>query len=358
MKIGNLDIGHKLFLAPMAEVTDASFRTIAKNFGAGLTFTQMVSAQGVIKNNFESLRLLSFARNEKPIGVQILGNDPGILSEAVKEINKLKPDLIDLNCGCPVDKVTKVNMGANLLENPQLLATLVKSMVMAAGDTPVSVKVRLGKDRKNINIIRNARIIEENGAALMIVHTRAKADKYDMDADWEWLKKVKQSISIPVVGNGSAFHPYEIKQMVDETGCDSVMVARGALGNPFLFQRFNTLYETGIDPGLVDIKIVGSTVVEHLNLLKKEFGDIVALPKAKKNIIWYFQYYDGISVLLKNIFSINDYDFLYEFVNEHVHKIENKKYPKDNLEEIERKFRKKVLFWLEEDFDFTYQTPK
>jgi tRNA-dihydrouridine synthase B len=160
MKIGNVDLGHKLILAPMADITDSSFRTIAKKNGAGLTFTQMVSAKGVVNNNFDTLRLLVFSRSEKPIGVQLLGNNPEYLSGAVKELIKLKPDLIDLNCGCPVDKVTKYNMGADLLDDPKQIGKLVNSMVKVSEGVPISVKVRLGRDKKKINIIDNAKAAE------------------------------------------------------------------------------------------------------------------------------------------------------------------------------------------------------
>ncbi len=349
MKVGNLDIGNKLFLAPMAEVTDSSFRKICRDLGAGLTFTQMVSAEGVIRNNFETLRHFSFNRSEKPIGVQVLGNNPNILGEAAKEISKQKPDLIDLNCGCPVDKVCSKNMGASLLEDPKAIGKLVRKLVDNANGVPVSVKLRLGKDKSRINVLDTAKAVDDNGASLVFVHARTRADRYDAPVDWTWLKKVKQAVKIPVVGNGSMFTPAEIKEMLETTGCDSAMIARGALGNPFIFSRFNKLMETGNDPGMPDVLIVRDTILQQINSLKNEFGDLLALDKAKKHSIWYFRFYGSINFLLDRIFSIKNLDDLRKLIDEHTENILNKNLNVDEQTEINKKFQKKVLFWLAEE---------
>lgn len=346
MKIGNLDIGHKIFLAPMAEVTDSSFRKIVKENGVGIAFTQMVSAQGVLKNNFESLRLFSFSRDEKPIGVQVLGNDPEIVGDAVKELKKFSPDLIDLNSGCPVDKVVNNKMGSALLENAELLGRIVRKMADAAGDVPVSVKLRLGKDRRHINIVETAKAVEDNGASLVFVHARARVDKYDTHPDWEWIGKVKKNLKIPIVGNGSLLTPEDIKSMLDSTGCDSAMVARGALGNPFIFDRFNKLIETGADPGQPGLDVVKSTLLRHIEYLKNEFGEIKSLDKAKKQALWYFRNYEKIEFLLDNIFSVKDYGELEKLISNHVETLMNSGSAYLPNEVIDSRFRKKVLFWL------------
>jgi tRNA-dihydrouridine synthase B len=348
MKIGNLDIGRKLFLAPMAEVTDSSFRKICKENGTGFTFTQMVSALGVIKNNFETLRLFSFSRSEKPIGVQILGNDPGIIGEAVKEISKMGPDLIDLNCGCPVEKVTANNFGSALLDNPKIIGKIVKSMVDSASGIPISIKIRLGKDRTRINALETAKEVEENGGSLIFVHARTRADKYDVAPDLSWIKKVKDSISIPVVGNGSLFTPSDVKNMIETTGCDSAMIARGALGNPFLFSRFNQLMETEVDPGAPDFSFVVETILNQINNLELEFGEIIALDKAKKHTIWYFKNYSEVDSLLDKVFSIKDLNGLRMLIKDEAEKDPVKFYNGDDME-ISKKFQKKVLFWLTDE---------
>lgn len=349
MKIGNLDIGQKLFLAPMAEVTDSSFRKICKAEGAGITFTQMVSAEGVIKNNFESLRILSFNRNEKPIGVQVLGNDPAILGEATKEIARLKPDMIDLNAGCSVDKVTSNNMGSALLDDPKTIGTIIRKMVDNAGGIPVSVKLRLGKDRSHINIFDTAKAVEDSGGSLVFVHGRARNDKYETEPDWSWIAKVKETVKIPVVGNGSVFYPEDIKKMIDETGCDSVMVARGALGNPFIFSRYNKFVETGSDPGIPDIKVVTEVLLKHINSLEFEFGEVVALDRAKKQTVWYLKDYPGLNYLLEKVFRLRNFDSLRELINDHSAKIVSGEYGESDKVDVINRFKKKVLFWLTED---------
>lgn len=349
MKAVNMDLTNRLWLAPMAEVTDAPFRIISKKFGAGLTFTQMVSAKGVVENEFETLQYLAFSKNEKPIGVQILANDPHTLAHSVSEVKKYSPDIIDLNCGCPVNKVTRCQMGATILDNPKLLGDLIKAMKDTAGDTPISIKMRLGKNKTNISIIENARIAQENGADYIIVHTRTREDRYSVDADWNWLSKIKENIDVPVIGNGSIFSAQDAYNMIKETGCDGVMVARGALGNPFLFSRFDNMMETGIDPGEPSILQIKETVIEHLNLLIREYGEIRAIHRAKKFIIWYFRFSNGISSLIENLIKINDVQILKEFIEEHTNKIINDFYPPDDLNDIDNLFKRRVLFWLEEN---------
>ena len=352
MKVGKIDINEKLFVAPMADVSDHPFRMIAKEFGAGLTFTQMVSAKGVIENDFGTLRRLVFSRNEQPVGVQILGNNPQILKNAVKELLKLSPDLIDLNCGCPVSKVTKHDMGASLLDDPKQIGVLVKSMVEGANGTPISIKIRLGKDKKNINVLDNAKAAEDNGASLLIVHTRTKVGRYSEQPDWEWLGKIKEKISIPVVGNGSVFEPEDAVRMKKETGCDSVMIARGALGNPFFFERYNSIIENGIDPGEPGVEKVRETAIRHTKLIVRDFGELNALDRIKKNIVWYYRKFNGISVLLDTIFSFTSSDSIIDFINEHSEKINNNFYPEEDLKSVHKKFENKVLLWLSEEKEY------
>lgn len=359
MKIGELDLGQKLLLAPMADISDSSFRKICKEQGAGLTYTQMISAKGVIEGNFDQLKLLAFDKREKPLGVQILGSDPGIIGEAVKEIAKYKPDVIDINSGCPIDKVTKHNFGACILDNKILLGEIVKSMVNSSGGIPISVKIRLGRDEKNINILENARVVEENGASLLVVHTRTRKEKYYEPANWNDLAGIKKQLSIPLVGNGSVFTPTDAKNMIEQTGCDSVMIARGALGTPFIFSRFNKLMETGIDPGVPGVKEVTEVTLRHLDYLESEKGEFVALGHAKKNFIWYFREFNGISKILDDVFSINKYSTLREYVQEHAEKVLKGEFEDENFDEIKKRFLVKVLFWLPDaDYDVARSSGK
>ena len=358
MKIGNLDLGRKLLLAPMADVTDSAYRKIAKEFGAGLTFTQMVSAKGVIRNQFETLKRLSFHRSEKPVGVQILGKDPDLIRSAVKDIVTLKPDIIDINCGCSVEKVTKHGFGSDLLDKPQQLGAIIKNMVGASWGIPISAKIRLGRNKTKINVLEIAKVIEDNGASVIIVHGRTRADKYDTDAEWDWIAKVKESVSIPVVGNGSCFTPKDVMNMIEHTKCDSVMIARGAIGNPFIFSRFNELVETGTDPGQPNPEIVRDTAIKHLNLMIENFGEHVGLNKAKKHLIWYFMSFNGITPFIDLVMPQNDKDELVDMLFEHSEKIINEKYPEEDFNKINENFKEKVLFWMKDKIEDDVQLSK
>jgi tRNA-dihydrouridine synthase B len=343
MQIGKLNVSSKAFLAPMADVTDFVFRKIAKDFDAGLTFTQMVSADGVIKNNFETLRLFSFNRNEKPIGVQLLGNDSDILGRAVADLVKYRPDIIDLNSGCPVDKVCNLKMGAYLLSQPEELGKIVSKMVKYSEGIPISVKIRLGLKDK-INVLDIAKIVEDNGASFIIVHARTRKDRYSTEADWEWIAKVKENVKIPVIGNGSIFFAEDAVQMINETNCDAVLIARGALGNPFIFRQINYLLEgKKYTPSISEI---GKIAIQHVTLLEKEQGFNKNLDKAKKNAIWYFKYYNGVWNLIDELYAVNNFEGVREVLQNHVTKLQENFYPHVDVEDINKRFKDKVLFWL------------
>ena len=348
MKLKNFDLGNKLIVAPMADVSDAPFRKISKEYGAGLTYTPMVSAKGIVENDFHALQLFSFGRDEKPIGVQLLGNSPDYLAGAVQELKNYRPDVIDINCGCPVDKVTKHNLGAQLLDDPIYMGKLIESMVKVAGDISISVKLRLGKSDGKINILETSKIAQESGASFIIVHTRTKNKKYKEDPDWEWLRKVKDTVKIPVVGNGSLFTPQDIKRMIAETGIDSVMIARGALGNPFIFNRYNKYYETGEDAGEPTIEEVAEAAIKHSKLLAHEYSDVIATIKARKNIVWYFKNLDGVMVFASKIMRAKNIEEQIEIIHEHIENLKQNFYPKDDRELIDQKFKERVLFWLDE----------
>ena len=346
MKIGNLNLGNNAILAPMAEVTDAPFRQICREFGAGLTFTQMVSAQGIINNSFKSLKFLAFNRNEKPVGVQLLGNNPDYIKKAIQEIKSLQPDIIDLNCGCSVPNVCRFEMGAGILDNPYLLGTLVKAMKDSAGEIPISIKMRLGRDKQNNTLLKNAEIAEKNGASAVMIHARYRSDAYSDNAEWKWIKDVKKSLSIPVIGNGSLFEPQDCIRLMEETGCDSVIIGRGALGNPFIFKRLNSILETGKDPGFPSIDEVKKTALHHFHLILKDSGEINGIKKARKFLIWYFMFFRGIGEFINNIFSLKEKNLVIEFIEEHSEKIKNYMYPEEDLSYIKKSFNERVLFWI------------
>jgi tRNA-dihydrouridine synthase B len=348
LKLGKLDIGKKLIVAPMADVSDAPFRKISKEYGAGLTFTPMVSAKGIMDGDFHALRIFAFARDEKPIGVQLLGNNPEYLSAAVQELHRYKPDIIDINCGCPVTKVTKHNLGAQLLDDPIHMGKMIEAMVNVAGDVPISVKLRLGKSDGKINILETAKIAEESGASTIIVHARTQSTKYKDEPTWNWLNRVKESVKIPVIGNGSLFTPQDIKSMIEETNVDGVMIARGALGNPFIFNRYRELIENGSDPGEPSIEEIEEAAIKHSRLIAKEYSERVATIKAKKNIIWYFKHLSGIDKLTTKIMSAKSIDVEIKIIHDHVENLKQNFYPNVDRELVNQKFKERVLFWLDE----------
>ena len=346
LNVGNLRLDKRAILSPMAEVTDAPLRQICREYGAGLTFTQMVSARGIIDNSFESLRALAFSRDEKPIGVQLITDEPEYLRKAIKEIKPYQPDLIDLNCGCSVPHVCKYGLGAAILDKPDLLAELVSTMKEAAGDIPVSIKLRLGRDKNNITVLRNAKIVEENGASLITIHARTRNQSYAEEPDWQWIKKVKDEVKIPVVGNGNLFSTEDCIKMINETGCDYIFIARGALGNPFIFKRINSVLEKGIDPGNPDFDELYRTVLYHFDLILKEYGEEQGIIKARKYLIWYFRFYKGIYNFIEKIYLISDRVGVEKYVQEHIQKIKENYYPDEDLDKIHKSFNNRVLFWM------------
>lgn len=347
--LNGLDIRNKLIVAPMAEISDAPFRAICKEHGAGLTFTQMVSADGVVKNNFTTSRYLSFNKSEKPIGVQILGNDPKIIYKAVKEILKFSPDVIDLNCGCPVPHVVSNKMGASVLDDTKLLGELINAMHKAAEGTPVTAKLRLGSCYNDISIIENAKAAEDNGAAFITVHFRTRDGRYYDNPDFELLGELKQRLNIPVIANGSVFTPEAALELIKSYGADGVMVARGVLGNPFLLRRFIKINEGENDPGHPGIEEVIETLMKHLRLLVREFGEFAALDKAKKQTIWYLRFFEGIYLLIDKVLKSRSITQLYDVIEEHKNYVLTYSTPDWNYEDIQEKFKQKVLFWLLEE---------
>jgi len=345
VQIGNLEIKSNAILSPMAEITDFAFRKIAKEYGAGLTYTQMVSAEGIAKGDFNTLKLLTFSKDETPVGVQLLGNNSEILVAAVKELVKLKVGVIDLNSGCPVTKVIKNKMGAYLLSQPELLGKLIKSMVSNSKNVPITVKMRLGFGDK-INVLETAKIIEDNGASAILLHARTKKDNYYTEPDLEWIAKVKETVGIKVFGNGSIFSADDAFNMIEKTNCDGVLIARGALGNPFIFKEFN-LKKKGISykPSKQELF---ETVIKHINLLEQEQGFNKNFDRAKKNIIWYYKNYNGIWCLIKQLLRASSFPEIKEVVIKHSENLQTGKYPEENFESINKKFKNKVLFWLAE----------
>jgi tRNA-dihydrouridine synthase B len=339
-----LDLRNKLILAPMAEVSDRPFRLMCRKYGAGLTFTEMVSARGIVNNSFNTTRKVVFPQSEQPIGIQLLGNSPFYIGEAIQRLKKLRPAVFDLNAGCPVKKVTKNGFGVSILDNPSQLKEIVASMKSMAGNIPVSVKMRLGF--RKISIIENAKICQEEGADFITLHPKTGNDTSDELPNKEWINKVKSVVSIPVLANGFVFSAEDAVNLLNETNADGVMVARGALGNPYIFDRYNYYIQHKNFPELPGINQIYDDVIEHIDLIKIEYGEnLVGLNSAKKNIFWYFKKFNGIFSLIEKIIDLKNFEQIKIEVAEHTEKLKVGYFPVDENKEVFEKFKQRILFW-------------
>ncbi len=308
MRIGNVEIKNKVFLAPMAGVTDLPFRVLCKEQGCGLVYTEMVSAKGIMYNNENTHNLLKVHENEHPVSLQIFGSVPKILAETVSKINYINIDIIDINMGCPAPKIFKNGEGSALMMQPSLIGKIVKA-VSSQTNKPITVKIRKGVDEKNTNAVEVAKIAEENGAAAIAVHGRNREQYYSGKADWEIIKKVKESVSIPVIGNGDIVDSDSAKKMLEETGCDAIMIGRASMGNPWIFKEIVTFLEKGeiVPPPSLDEKI--ETAIRHAQMLIDFKGEYIGVREMRKHLAWYTK---GMKDSAKLRVEINKVETLHE----------------------------------------------
>ncbi len=247
MKIGNIEIKSKVISGPMAGFTNLVYRKIASEFGAGLVYAEMVSDKALCYKNENTWQMLRISKDEHPVAMQLFGHDLDTMVEAAKIIDQYCDcDIIDINMGCPVPKVLKAGAGSNWMREVEN-SYLVTKAVCEAVKKPVTCKIRLGWDKNNINCVEYAKLMEKAGVKAIAIHGRTKTQMYEGEADWSYIKKVKESVNIPVIGNGDIRSMYDAKRMIDETGCDAVMIARGSLGNPYLFKQVNEYLENGVE---------------------------------------------------------------------------------------------------------------
>lgn len=286
LTIGNVTLDNNVILAPMAGVTDLPFRLLCKEQGCGLVCTEMVSAKAILYKNRNTNALLEVKDQERPVSVQLFGSDPDILGRIAHQIEDGPFDIIDLNMGCPVPKVVNNQEGSALMKNPKLVEQILGSMVKAV-KKPVTVKFRKGFDEDHVNAVEIAKIAESCGVAAVAVHGRTREQFYSGKADWDIIRKVKEAVKIPVIGNGDIFTPEDAKAMMDQTGCDGVMVARGAKGNPWIFSRINHYLDTGEllpPPGLEEIKRM---IIRHGELQMQIKGEVIGMREMRKHMAWY-----------------------------------------------------------------------
>ncbi len=286
LRIGNVELENPLLLAPMAGVNEQPFRLLCREQGCALVYTEMVSAKAIYYNNRNTRELLRTCPQEQPVAVQIFGSDPDIVSDMAARVADGPFALVDFNMGCPVPKVVNNQEGSALMKNPKLAERILSALVKKV-KKPVTVKFRKGFDDSQINAVEIARIAESCGVAAVAVHGRTRQQMYSGKADWDIIRHVKEAVKIPVIGNGDIFTPQDAQKMIAETGCDGLMIARGARGNPWIFSRINHYLNTGkILPGPGPAE-VGQMILRHAQMQIEQKGEELGMKEMRKHIAWY-----------------------------------------------------------------------
>lgn len=302
--IGNVEIKNQVVLAPMAGICNSAFRRIAKEMGAGLIYAEMVSDKALLYKSKKTEDMLYMKDEERPISQQIFGSDKESFVEAAKIVcEKMHPDIIDINMGCPVPKVAvSAQAGAALLKNPGKVYEIVKSVVEAVS-IPVTVKIRSGWDKNSINAIEIAKVCERAGASAICVHPRTRSQRYEGLSDWNIIKEVKESISIPVIGNGDIRNVDDAKRMIELTNCDAVMIGRGVLGNPWLIRDIVNYLEDGALPKVISKDEKIDMCIKHMNYLLSFKDEKTAVLEMRSHIAWYLKGLDGVNEVKREIFK-------------------------------------------------------
>lgn len=314
LTIGNVTLENSYILGPMAGVTDLPFRLLCREQGAGLLCMEMVSAKGIMYNNKNTEALLSIHPNEVPVSLQLFGSDPKIMSEMAKRIEDRPFAFLDINMGCPVPKVVKNGEGSALMLQPKLVYEIVNAVVKAI-EKPVTVKIRKGFDDSCINAVEIAKIIEEAGAAAVAVHGRTREQYYSGKADWDIIRQVKEAVSIPVIGNGDVNSPEKAEEMRRVTGCDGIMIARAAEGNPWIFSEMIAYEETGVVPPRPSADVIKDTMLRHAAMQIEWKGEESGIREMRKHVAWYTKGMKGSAKFRDAINQVVSYQELEELLN-------------------------------------------
>lgn len=315
MKIGNVTLKNNVILAPMAGVTDLPFRLLCKELGAGLVCTEMVSAKAIAYHNKNTIPLLEVAQEERPTSLQLFGSDPDIISEMAAYIEERPFDILDLNMGCPVPKVAGNGEGSALMKRPDLVGAIVEKVVQRI-HKPVTVKIRSGFTADTINAVEIAKIAEAAGASAVAVHGRTREQYYTGTADWEIIRQVKEAVKIPVIGNGDVDSPQAAKKMLEETGCDGVMIGRAARGNPWIFREVAAYLETGRLIERPDKEEILEMMLRHTKMQLEFKGEYTAMREMRKHIAWYTAGFPHSAKLRGSINEVETYEQLEELLRE------------------------------------------
>lgn len=304
IKIGSVELNNNIFLAPMAGVTDMPLRILCKEFGAGLVYTEMVSSKGMFYNDEKTKQLMNINDAERPVAVQIFGSDATIMSETAKKVSE-EADIIDINMGCPAPKVTKNLDGSKLMLHPELVDEITK-MVVKTSSVPVTIKIRKGWDDEHVNAVEVAQIAEKNGVSAITVHGRTREQFYTGKADLDIIKKVKEAVNIPVIGNGDIVDGESAQKMFQETGCDAIMIGRGSNGNPWVFKEVIEYLENGIELPKPTLEERKQMILRHLKMLVEYKGEYTAIREMRKQIAWYIKGIENAATIRNEINQIED----------------------------------------------------
>lgn len=312
-KIGELELKNNLVLAPMAGVTDLPFRLLCKEQGCGLLYTEMVSAKAVWYRNKNTKTLLKIEPQERPVALQIFGSEPEIMAQIAAELEEGPYDIFDINMGCPVPKIVNNGEGSALMKNPELAAKIVQAIVKAI-KKPVTVKIRKGFSEETVNAVELSKRLEEAGASAIAVHGRTREQYYSGKADWEIIRKVKEAVTIPVIGNGDITSPEKAKSMLAYTGCDALMIGRGVQGNPWLFSQILDFFQTGKYQEKPSIEEVKKMILMHTRLQLEYKGEYIGIREMRKHIAWYTAGYPYSAQLRNKVNMVETYQELEKLI--------------------------------------------